>query len=613
MDLLKKITSKGFSSCILLLFSLPVFCQRNTEKGDRYFDQNIFDAAIKYYQLDVHSKNKKASEHAMQKLADCYRITGEFELAEETYRKILKRKKKDAVNYMNYGLSLKSSAKYAEAILQFQEYIKLKPEDPMGRVFLLSCDSAQVWLDETIGKEVKNLESLNTELSEFSPVLLNEDELFFSSSRQGSTRALISFDGGGDIHRLDLYAIKVYDIETKNKKTTITNFSDINTPLHEGSASFSDDGSEVYFTKTIKGKRDKETNAILGTLQVFYSKKDSSGKWSKPVSAFVFNSTDYSVGHPSLSKNGKTIFYMSDKPGGKGKTDIYYSVKQDNGVWGAPVNAGSEVNTFGHELFPLISAANTLYFSSDAHPGMGQLDVFGAALINGVWTNVHNLKPPINSIANDFGITFDGDSQHGFFSSDRFNGKGAEDIYSFSDETVLEVSLLNDSLVFKDTGVFDDVKYKLFNETDSIAVDFVKRNNVLCAPLKLNKTYQLKTTRYSMAHNCITLYVIKDAADTSVTVNISTSHKNLQITGSFYVSPKNPEKPVDKLKEKNNNNKLTLANGSFSELEISVNKAGCFSFRAFIEAGKQNTISSNDIVREIEKRKVSDTGRPDIK
>src|ERR1700752_3993530 len=111
------------SVLIFLCTVSSVSAQKNCEKGDKYFYQNLFEDAIKYYQLDIKSKNRKASEKAMQKLGDCYRIIGEFEKAEETYRKILKRKKKDPVNYLNYGLSLKSSAKYAEAINQFKEYI----------------------------------------------------------------------------------------------------------------------------------------------------------------------------------------------------------------------------------------------------------------------------------------------------------------------------------------------------------------------------------------------------------------------------------------------------------------------------------------------------------
>ena len=177
-EVMKFKSCKYFFTLLVCLFSVLTKAQRNSEKADRYFNQNQFESAIKYYQLDVNSGNKKAKEYAIAKLADCYRIMGEFEKAEETYRKILKRKNKEPNNYLNYGLSLKSSAKYTEAKLQFEEYIKLKPDDKMGPVYLQSCDSAQKWLDETIGKEIKNIEQINTAFSEFG-TFIYQNQLYF--------------------------------------------------------------------------------------------------------------------------------------------------------------------------------------------------------------------------------------------------------------------------------------------------------------------------------------------------------------------------------------------------------------------------------------------------
>jgi tetratricopeptide (TPR) repeat protein len=517
-----------------LFYHSVIFAQINVEKGDRYFDQNQFEAAIKCYQADVKSRNRKAAERALQKLADCYRITGEFEKAEETYKKILKKKKKDPKNYLNYGLSLKSSAKYAEAILQFQEYIKLAPEDPMGPVFLVSCDSAQNWLYETIGKEVKNLEKINTDQSEFSPFILGESQLIFSSSREGSTKALISFDGGGNVNRLDLYSIFVNNIEGETEKKNnqdILNLKEVNSPTHEGPACFSRDGNELYFTKTVKGKRDKATNQILETLQIFYTCKDSGGKWKEPVSAFDFNSLNYSIGHPSLSFDGDTIYYMSDKPGGLGKTDIYYSIKQAAGKWGLPINAGNSVNTFGYELFPFISHKGILYFSSNAHPGMGQLDIFKAQWENGKWSGVQNLKPPINSIGNDFGISFDGVHPRGFFSSDRFNGKGAEDIYSFTEDIPLHLFFTEDTLEFYDKKVFDDISYKLIDVTDSSdsALNCVAGKYHI--PLNDKHNYKLVMKKSGMPYNTIFINYHKNINDDENILELKTTEKNISASG----------------------------------------------------------------------------------
>lgn len=567
-------------------FVTSLFSQKNSEKGDRYFDQNQFETAIKYYLLETKSGNKKASEHSMRRLADCYRIIGEFEKAEDTYRKILKRKKKDPVNYLNYGLSLKSSAKYAEAIVQFNEYILLKPEDPMGKVFLVSCDSAQKWLDETIGKEVKNIEKINTEFSEFSPVLYSQNKLLFSSSRQGSKEALISFDGGGEIHRLDLFSIDMNLISTKeNTKTDIVNFKDINSPMHEGSACFSRDGKDIYFTKTVKGKKDSKTNGILYTLQIYYSKMDSTGKWSTPISAFEFNSMEYSVGHPSLSYDEKTIYYMSDKPGGFGKTDIYYSIKQQDGKWGKPINAGNLVNTFGYELFPYITESGKLYFSSNSHPGMGQLDIFSSTYSDNKWSNVQNLKPPINSIGNDFGITLDGKDNRGFFSSDRFNGKGAEDIYSFSDEIPLNISLSNDTLKFSDKNIFDDSKYKLINEKDSTETELSSANGFFFVRLENNIDYILVSKKNGFPYNKINLNLFKDTVTDNFELKLNASSKAITIEGVSTSNKKNPSTEKRAIYISKNENKD-------DSIYIEIDNNNCFKFKDLIEPEKQYILFS---------------------
>lgn len=517
-------------SLIILFFSTSAFAQKNSEKGDKYFDKNLFTEAIQYYQLEIKAGNSKTVDYAMQKLADCYRITGEFEKAEETYKKILKKKKKDPVNSLNYAQSLKSSAKYAEAAVQFKEYMKLNPTDPMGKIYLQSCDSAQKWLDETRGNEVKNIERINTPFSEFAPVFLSSNELIFTSAGPGSKEAFISFNGGMEIRKLDLYKVDVNTLENE-KKATIENLSEINTPLHEGPATFSRDGKELYFTRTIIGKKDKATNKVLNTLQVFYCFQDSTGKWSKPVNAFPFNSSEYSVGQPSLSKDGRYIFFMSDMPGGFGGTDIYYSVKLKDGTWGKPINLGNEVNTFGHELFPFYSDNGILYFSSDTHPGMGQLDIFSAVFEEGEWTNVRNLKPPINSIANDFGIALDQKSMRGFFSSDRFNGKGEEDIYSFSEIIPLKLTVNGGIIQFPDKSIYDGIKYKLIDEENKAEENLESKNGLFSLSLKQAHNYTLAAKKNGFPYNKIAINLLHDTLENYLQVKLNPSLRPVFVQG----------------------------------------------------------------------------------
>jgi tetratricopeptide (TPR) repeat protein len=498
-------------------------------KGDRYYEQNQFESAIKYYSDDSRSKSKKVAQHAALRIADCYRILGEFEKAESAYKKILKKRKNHAESYLNYGLSLKNSAKFEEAKLQFSEYVKLAPKDPMGKIYLMSCDSAQVWLDLTLGKEANNLEKLNTEESDFGPFEL-KDQLYFCSSRKGSKTNLISFDGGNDITRLDIYSMSLDQLakEESNKKDVI-NFKEINSAMHEGPLCFTKDGKELYFTCNVKGKRKDDEGSVTNLLKIFYTKQDSSGNWTKPTCELGFNFEKFSTAHPAITSKGNMIYFMSDKPGGCGKTDIYYSIKGTDGSWCKPINLGREVNTFGHELFPSLKDDSTLYFSSNAHPGMGQLDIFFVQKVNGKWSNAVNLKPPVNSIGNDFGITFDGNTNRGFFSSDRFNGKGSEDIYSFSNDEFETINISNDLVTLPQTKMYDNVTLKVMNITDSMDVQLDETARNLTFLVKRNKTYELIYKKNGFTMNKVGIISSFDDSEKAYTYELNTASRIVNI------------------------------------------------------------------------------------
>jgi outer membrane protein OmpA-like peptidoglycan-associated protein/tetratricopeptide (TPR) repeat protein len=575
----------------LIIFSNSIIAQKNSDKGDKLFDKNLFNDAIPFYELEIKLNNNKTIDHALLKLADCYRITGEFEKAEATYKILLKKKKKDPKAIMNYALSLKSSAKYAEAAIQFKEYLKLNPSDPRGKMLLQSCDLAQTWLEQTIGKEVRNVEKINTPSSDFAPVFSSPNELIFTSSRFGGKQALISFDGGLEVHKLDLYDVNINSIDEKDK-AEIENMKDINTPLHEGPATFTKDGKELYFTRTVTGKKDKQSNKVLNTLQIFYSIKDSTNKWSKPINAFAFNSTDYSIGQPSISKDGKTIYFMSDMPGGFGATDIYYCRKQNDGTWSLPINAGNEINTFGHELFPYISDNGTLYFSSDAHPGMGQLDIFSSELIGKKWTNVNNMKPPINSIANDFGMALDGKYLRGFFSSDRFNGKGAEDIYSFSETTPLKLTINGETIQFEDKSIFDGIKYKLVDEKNKVDIALIPKDGVYLVPIKEAQEYTLVAKKNGFSYNKIAMSMIRDTLGNYLEVKLKPSLRAINVDG-YLVSGltndtskfKSKKLPLEKIS-------VSLIDSTTTIEKIITDKKGFFGFSEVLNANESYTISS---------------------
>lgn len=567
--------------------------QKAVAKGDRFFDQNQFSEAIEFYKKETRSRNRKVKEHATQRLADCYRITGDFIKAEGIYKKILSRNRKSPLAYLNYGIALMNGARYPEASNMFREYLTLVPGDRMGQVYLQSCDSAQKWLDETLGREVRNLYEINTEESEFAPVTI-EGRLVFLSARKGSTRKLVSFDGGGDVRRLDFYTIGVYEI-LKNKGLQALN--DINTYAHEGPACYSPDGTEMYFTKTVKGSRDDYKNEVVNTLQVFRRTKDKNGAWSEPVNAFDFNSLEYSVGHPAMTPDGNRIYFMSDMPGGFGNTDIYYTQKQGDGSWGKPRNAGDRINTFAHEMFPAVSDEGMLYFASNGHPGMGQLDIFSSALADGVFSHPRNLRPPVNSIANDFGISFYEGSERGFVSSDRFNGKGAEDIYAFADERPLEVRFAESTIILNDYSLFDNITYELL---DSTATNDPVLNNVngkLIATIDEKGTYIIVAKQYGMVINKLYFRFIKDWKEKAIAYHVYSTDRPVRVSGLNFLGLHHKSAKPKRDPKKTYSN---LKGNRFAELYMSIDKTGVFTFKVELEAGTRNVISSLDVPDEKE-------------
>lgn len=499
--------------------------QKNLEKGNRLFDMNMFEEAMIYFQKEIEAgKSKDAKTESMQQLANCYRMLGRFEEAEEMYKNIFKTKKRDPKNVLNYAHALKSSSKYAEALEEYTQYVKLNPDDPMGEIYIESCRLAQQWLDEPLKNEIRNFSPANSVYPDFAPVFYKKG-IVFCSSREGSKKKFISVNGKNEETLLDFYFTDV-----SGDVTAPVPLHGLNTFLHEGPASFSKDGRSVYFTRTMEGKRDKKRNVILSTLQIFHSEKDSTGNWKKPVSALPFNNTEYSVGHPCLSPDGKALYFMSDMPGGMGGTDIYVVYRNEKGEWGVPENLGKTVNTFGYELFPFLSSDNVLYFSSNTHPGMGKLDIFSVKKVDGKWVNLSNLKPPVNSIADDFAFVIEDGKKRGFFSSNRFNGVGYDDIYSFIELQPLWLSFEGNMLKIEDQGSFDAIKYKLVNNNNE-EQPFLLAENKYEFRLAKDTDYTLVARKEGFSYNKIKLKMTDNKDEEEKLIMISPSLKPVVING----------------------------------------------------------------------------------
>ena len=243
---------------------------------------------------------------------------------------------------------------------------------------------------------------------------------------------------------------------------------DVNTDYHEASIAITSDGKTMYFTRDDVNKRNRIEYDKEGTTHLMiYSAKLIDGNWTN-IKELPFNDKVYSSGHPALSPDDKTLYFVSDREGGLGQTDIYSVAINDNGTFGEPENLGEKVNTEGREMFPFVSKDNTLYFSSDGYLNLGLLDIFKSDILkNEERKDPENLGAPLNSGYDDFAFFIDSDTQIGYFSSNRPGGKGSDDIYSFNitecKQTVTGVA--KDS---KTEIILTGVTVKLIDETGKI-------------------------------------------------------------------------------------------------------------------------------------------------
>lgn len=387
------------------------------KKGDKYAQNAQYVKAISYYKKEAKSKSGNKQE-AFLKLADCYKKINDYQSAEINYRNAL------AINsnvqpdiFYNYGQVLKVNNKYTEAADQYNNYIKLKPNDANALKALKFCKEINYYLQKPIEYEVKNIENINTAKSEFSPFVIN-NKLAFVAEKESFNFVDYSVNDYNGEPYLNMYVSEVKGTNAGKAKTFAKK---INSDFHDGPASISADGKTLYFTR-VNYKSEKD---FVNTAKI-YTATGHDRSWNN-IQGFEHNNDKYSVAHPSINEAGTMLFFCSDMPGGLGGKDIWLSKKTGNG-WEKPVNLGPDINTSGDEMFPTIKNNGILYYSSNGLPGYGGLDVYSAKSIDGKWLLVRNEGLNINSSFDDFGITFLNDSV-GYFSSNRLGGKGKDDIY----------------------------------------------------------------------------------------------------------------------------------------------------------------------------------------
>ena len=406
-------------SIFILIHSASVAQISVYNKANTYYENGQYYEAIDLLR-DAYSKvtdNDIKTEITFQ-VSECYRKTNQPRKAEMWYSKAIRKNHSNPLIYLYYADALKMNEKFEEAIENYKEYKKLVPADPRGEMGVKSCELAIKWMENPNGYKVSNMKFFNSRESEYSPAFAKEeyDEVYFTSSRDGATGD--DTHGGTGLNFSDVFTSK------KDKKgnwsTPVPLGDNINTEFEEGAISMSKDFNTMFFTRCERHKKD-----AIGCM--VYQTERRNNEWGKAEPILMLDDSIV-VAHPSLSNDGLTLYFVSDMSGGQGKKDIWKVTRPSaEGDWGAPVSLGAEINTPGNEMFPFIHDDGTLYFSSDYHLGMGGLDIFRASKENGSW-KVENMRYPINSTKDDFGIIIEKDKERGYFSSSR---DGDDDIYSF--------------------------------------------------------------------------------------------------------------------------------------------------------------------------------------
>lgn len=403
------------------------------ERADRFYYEYQYSKAVPIYLKLADSKKPRLSD--LERLAESYAKMNNYEDAENWYSRVVQDQNSKPENLLVYAEVLKQNSRYSEAKKALQDYAGKTGDQLSVANEIAGCDSALVWMASPTLHKISNESGVNTENSDFSAFPINgkihyagEPELSLDSRSYGWTGnsylRIYTADGGAGQ-------------ELNNPLISQEQYNDKN--YHVGPVSSDATGNTLYITRTYPGKEaeiSKEDKRKYRTnkLELYIYEKDGNSSWVE--TPFAYNNVkEYSVGHASLSANGNILYFASDMPGGQGGTDIWYSVKQSDGTWGAPENAGTEINTDKDELFPSIAPDGTLYFSSNGLPGMGGLDIFSSTGSKGQWAKAENLKYPVNSAGDDFAfisteVTDQG--MAGYLSSNRNTGKGGDDIYSFN-------------------------------------------------------------------------------------------------------------------------------------------------------------------------------------
>ena len=405
--------------------------ENNVKKGDRFYALGeYFDAAAEYKRAYMRTPVKEKAKRAERayKAADCYRRINATAKALGSYQSAVRYHYPDSIVYFYLAQMQHRNGDYKKAEENYRRFLDYDPAHRLSLNGVQGCMLAPQWKNRLTTYTVKRQPLFNSRRTDFSPVLAGDEneQLFWTSTRPQATGGEIS--GITGVKSGDIFYSKKDDKGKWQQPELIE--GELNSEYDEGACAFSPDQKTMYLTRCTH-------DPDYPRYAQIYTSSRSDAAWSKPQLLEITKDTLSSYAHPAVTPDGNWLYFVSDMPGGVGGLDIWRVRLTTNGLGGVE-NLGEPVNTPGDEMFPTFRPNGELYFSSNGHPGMGGLDLFRAVCDTaGVWT-VENLKAPMNSAGDDFGMTFEGLHNRGYFSSNRGDARGWDHLYSFEKPEVLQ-------------------------------------------------------------------------------------------------------------------------------------------------------------------------------
>ena len=472
---------------VIFGFCLAAFSQEKSkreQKGDKHYFSYNFDKAIESY-----TEAKNLTEEGQRKLAESYAKIERNAEAEAAYAKLVGMSNgRVPEDYYNYAAVLKTNGKYDEAARWMESFGSLRPNDSRVQSFRKQKAEMNILMADK-GEFQINEQRINSDDQDFGTAFYINNQVVFASTRAKPTLIKRKYAWNGKPF-LDIYVSEALNGQLQNPK----NFSKVlNSKLHDGPASFSKNGTFVAFTRNnLENKRKDE----VVELQIHFSSFDGS-KWSEPE-PFAFNSPGYSVGHPVLTADGQTMYFVSDMPGGIGGTDIYRSTRIGTGSWSQPENLGAGFNTEGDEMFPFIDEENEiLFFASDGHFGLGGMDIFYHPLDVPPGSEPKNLGAPVNGRFDDFAMIIDPATNKGYFSTNRNGIDNSDDIMGFNFSGSFKIMKRVEGFAMdQDRNILPDVMVSLYDGEGDL-VSSMKNNEEggYSFMLENNKNYKIVGTK----------------------------------------------------------------------------------------------------------------------